>query len=364
MGIKSILMNEKRIAWIDVCKCILIVTIVIMHIDFPFWKENVVGQYISRLASLYDVTIFFCIAGLTLKEEKLNDTKNFIINKISKLYLKIVVVGLIAVALHNVFIDIGFYKIGIDYSGKIMKSYEIVDFIKQAILTLLMANREVIIGPMWFANVLFMALVLLALINWIVRKIVKNENYRYVRFVITLFLMLISSFLTNVVDITIPRFNNTLTAVFLIDLCQLLYTKLNLKFNNVYMFITSFVILLSLPFYGSFSLNQNQFINPAFLIVESICGMYMFFYISKKLSTTKVNRILTYVGSNSFYIMALHLVSFKICSMIIWHTSDSVLVWKLTPKTTNIMFLIFYVLFGSFVPCAIGSIVNRIKKTI
>ena len=39
---------NKRLEWIDVCKGILIITIVLMHINFSFWSENAVGKYIGK----------------------------------------------------------------------------------------------------------------------------------------------------------------------------------------------------------------------------------------------------------------------------------------------------------------------------
>ena len=133
---------NKRLEWIDVCKGILIITIVLMHINFSFWSENAVGKYIGNLTSSYKVSIFFCVAGLTLKDEKLKDTWNFIKGKIKNLYLKIIAVGVIAVLLHNVLINIGFYQMGLDYAGKVMKPYGLTDYIKQIILTLFMATER------------------------------------------------------------------------------------------------------------------------------------------------------------------------------------------------------------------------------
>ena len=275
---------NKRLEWIDVCKGILIITIALMHINFSFWSENAVGQYIGNLTSLYKVSIFFCVAGLTLKDEKLKGTWNFIKGKIKNLYLKIIAVGVIAVLLHNVLINIGFYQMGLDYAGKVMKPYGLADYIKQIILTLFMANREVIIGPMWYANVLFMALVILALSDWFIRLFVKNDNARVVRLISTLCLMLTSSALTNVAGFTIPRFNNTLTAVFLIDLCQFLYRKLEWKFDNPWVFTIAAVVLLSLPLYGHLSMTNNYFQDPAFLLIVAICGMYVLYYLSQKMT--------------------------------------------------------------------------------
>lgn len=277
-------MSSKRLEWIDVCKGILIITVVLMHINFSFWSENAVGQYIGNLTSLYKVSIFFCVAGLTLKDDKLKDTWKFIRGKIKNLYFKIIAVGVIAVLFHNVLISIGFYQIGLDYAGKIMRSYGILDFIKQGILTLFMANREVIIGPMWYANVLFMALIIMALLDWFIRFFVKNDDARLVRLTATLCLMLTSSALTNLAGFTMPRFNNILTAVFLIDLCQFLYRKIEWKFNNPWAFAISALVLLSLPLYGHLSMTNNYFQDPAFLIIVAICGMYVLYYLSQKMT--------------------------------------------------------------------------------
>lgn len=355
-------MNNKRLEWIDVCKGILIITIVLMHINFSFWSDNPVGKYISVFTSLYKVSIFFCVAGLTLKDEKSKDTRKFIWGKVKNLYLKIVVIGLSAVLLHNALIAIGFYKFGVDYAGKVLQSYGLIDFFKQSILTLFMANREVIIGPMWYANVLFMALIILALIDWIIRLFVKNDDARLVRFIVALCLMLVSSISTNVVGFTIPRFNNTLTAVFLIDLCQLLFRKLEWKFNNPWLFVLSALVLFNLPLYGHLSMTSNYFENPAFLVVVAICGMYVLYFISQKLSGT-IQKVLSFFGNQSFWIMAFHFTDFKIGSMILGIFMDTN-VSSLTPAASNIFIVLFYLLIGVLLPCVVGVLIEKVNKLV
>lgn len=353
---------NKRQEWIDVCKGLLIITIVLMHINFSFWSDNAVGKYIGNLTSLYKVSIFFCVAGLTLKDEKLKDTWKFIKGKIKNLYIKIIAVGVIAVLLHNVLISIGFYQNGTDYAGKVMRTYGIADFIKQTILTLSMANREVIIGPMWYANVLFMALIILALLDWFIRLFVKNDDARTVRLIAALCLMLISSVLTNVMGFTIPRFNNTLTAVFLIDLCQFLYRKLEWRFNNKWAFIVSALVLLSLPLYGHLSMTSNYFQDPAFLIVTAICGMYVLYYISQKM-TGGYSKILSFVGEKSFWIMALHFTGFKIGSVVL-NLVMKADVSSLTPTASNVFGVLFYLFVGIFIPSVIGVVIEKTKKLV
>ena len=353
---------NKRLEWIDVCNGILIITIVLMHIDFSFWSDNVVGEYIVKLTGLYKVSIFFCVAGLTLNDKKLKDTWKFIKGKVENLYVKIVTVGVIAVLLHNVLIRIGFYQIELNYSGKVMKTYGIADFFEQIILSFFMANREVIIGPMWYANVLFMALVILALQDCFIRFFVKSDNARIVRFVANVGLMLISSALTNLMEFTIPRFNNTLTAVFLIDLCQLLYRKLEWKFNNQWAFAISALLLVNLPMYGHLSMTNNQFLNPAFLFVVAICGMYVLYYISQKV-TGGYSKILAFIGKQSFWIMALHFTGFKIGSVIL-NKFIGANVSSLIPATSDLLCTLFYLFAGIFIPCAIGVAIEKLKGMI
>lgn len=351
---------NKRLEWIDVCKGILIITIVLMHINFSFWSENAVGKYIGNLTSLYKVSIFFCVAGLTLKDENLKEPWRFIKRKIKNLYLKIIAIGVIAVILHNVLINIGFYQIGLDYAGKVMRPYGLSDYIKQIILTLFLANREVIIGPMWYANVLFMALVILALLDWFICLFVKNDNARIVRLIVALCLMLTSSALTNLAGFTIPRFNNTLTAVFLIDLCQFLFRKLKWNFDNHWMFVIATLILLSLPLYGHLSMTNNYFQDPAFLIVVAICGMYVLYYLSQKWEGIK---ILSFIGIQSFWIMALHFISFKIGSVVLnlFIKTD---VSSLTPTASKVFIVAFYLLVGIIIPCLVGVVIKKIKKLV
>ena len=250
---------------------------------------------------------------------------------------------------------------GLDYAGKVMKPYGLADYIKQIILTLFMANREVIIGPMWYANVLFMALVILALSDWFIRLFVKNDNARVVRLISTLCLMLTSSALTNVAGFTIPRFNNTLTAVFLIDLCQFLYRKLEWKFDNPWVFTIAAVVLLSLPLYGHLSMTNNYFQDPAFLLIVAICGMYVLYYLSQKMTGSGYTKILSFIGRQSFWIMALHFTGFKIGSAILnlFINTD---VSSLTPTASNAFIVAFYLFAGILIPCVVGVAIEKNKE--
>ena len=353
---------RKRIEWIDICKGILIITIVLMHIDADFWVNNKFGIYINNLSSLYKVAIFFCVSGLTIKDEEISNTKKFIIKKIKTLWSKIIVFGSIAVVCHNALIKIGFYDINTNYAGKRMFFYDTNHIIKELIFTVVMANREIIIGPLWYANVLFMALMILAIVDKFAHVITKNNNdSRYVRFIITLILMLSSSFLTNILDFTIPRFNNSLSAVFLIDLCQLIYHKYHIQFNNWRVFTIFLIVLLNLPFYGKLSLNNNYYLNPTYLIAVSITSMYILFFISKRVRGG-LAKMLSFFGRQSFYIMALHFFAFKIGTKFLLMFEIKGNVATITPYASNLPMMVFYLLIGLFIPSFIGVFIYRIGR--
>ena len=358
---------KKRMRWLDVCKGILMITIVLMHIQFSFWKFNNIGIYLDRLTSLYKVSIFFCIAGFTISEEKLSNSISYIKHKIKTVYSKIIIISIPIVLLHNFFIKIDFYKVGINYSGKILYHYSNIDFIKQIILTFLFAGREIMIGPMWFVNVLFMALCIEAILAGMINFLFKtSKNKRNIRLIICLLLMAFSSLLTNKFTITIPRANNTLTAVFLIDLGQYIFRNKGIKFNNNFIFIVSLIVLANLPLYGYLSLNQNYYVSPSYLIMVALTSMYVLCFVCKKIEKICLSNILEYIGKKSFYIMGFQFLSFKIGTIVLnkinnlFGINSNMILYSLTPTVDKISLLLYYFLCGIIISCFFGAVIEKI----
>ena len=61
-----------------------------------------------------------------------------------------------------------------------MHSYSLLETCKECGLSLLMANREVMIGPLWFGNVLFIALMIEVILCAVIKKL-KIPHAREVR---------------------------------------------------------------------------------------------------------------------------------------------------------------------------------------
>lgn len=86
------------------------------------------GNTLQTLLAYGRYQSFFCVAGLTLKDESIRNSWEFIKRKTYSLWIKIIIIGLLAVFMHNALIKIGFYELDTYYAGKLMISYGYFDF--------------------------------------------------------------------------------------------------------------------------------------------------------------------------------------------------------------------------------------------
>ena len=235
-------MNMRQ-QWVDVAKGIAIIAVVLGHIIFQF-SDSKAYPLSAILVWLWHVPAFFLIGGFFLKDEKLRMPVSFIIEKFRSLYLLILYIYIPILLLHNFFICIGFYDTGIEYYGKYVTEWGMKDLALNVLMAVGFAGREPLLGAMWFVYVLFMALCLLSVISWGVKKLVKEEkNYEYVRILVLISLATISCLLTKLYDFTIPRTNVTFAAVWLIYIGMMLVRQCHLKFDNPYLVGISCVIV-------------------------------------------------------------------------------------------------------------------------
>lgn len=353
-----------RYEWLDIIKAICIISVVVFHIAYKskITVINTIWNYLDNLSGLYKVTIFYCVAGITLNNEKLKDTFNFLLHKFKKLYLKVIAIGFGAVLLHNAFINIGFYKIGFSYSGKIMNLYCIKDFLVNTIYTLFLGNREVILGAFWFVYSLIICFIMLGCIEFIVNRIKFIKNKRECRLFITFILMFISILLNEYFNINIPRFSNSLVGLFLLDFTNWLFNSGKLEYKNIYLLIASIILFLYAPFYGAIAMNTNSITSPYFLIIVIFAALYLILHLSKKMENKKYSIPLKYIGKNSFSIMAFHFLGFKIGGCILNLLTNNTDISLLMPEANNFLLVIYYALFGIGISLVINYILKRVLK--
>lgn len=338
---------SSRTQWVDISKGIAIISVVLLHINFEFYNSKCIPLS-PLLGSLWHVPVFFLLGGFFIKEEKLLQPISFIKGKIKSLYSLLLYFYIPAVLLHNVMLHIGFYNPSISYSGKTMTLWNISKTIKEVILAIFLAGREPILGAMWFVYVLFMAICGFSIISTLIHRLVKDSNkYEWTRCIILLFLCILSSTMTNVFTFTIPRFNNTLTAMWLIYCGYILMNKFQWNFTNKIACLISILIVYYIAIIeGGVALNGNQYHDALTLTASSIAALYIVNYISRKIEKTYIGYALSYCGRNSFYIMGLHFLGFKLGTIILSYIGIKQNLGELTaPAQSSITLLLFYLIF-------------------
>ena len=81
------------------------------------------------------------------------------------------------------------------------------------------------------------------------------------------------------------------------------------------MLYSLFIILQQ--FRGGVSLNSNKYNDVLTLTVSSVMALYVVCYFSKKIENSHIGHLLSKCGKDSFYIMGLHFLGFKIGSCIL-----------------------------------------------
>lgn len=127
---------------------------------------------------------------------------------------------------------------------------------------------------------------------------------------------IVAGILSNKYGLTIRRFSNTFTAMLLIYVGKIMYQKMKLSFDNGYLAIICGLIAFEVAcMLGGVSLNGNEYKDILQLLVAAPAVLYIIMYIGKHIETNFVGKAIAYIGKDSFYVMALHFVGFKLCSL-------------------------------------------------
>ena len=87
--------------------------------------------------------------------------------------------------------------------------------------------------------------------------------------------------------------------------------------------------------------------------------------LGKHIENNMIGKALTYVGKESFYVMALHFVGFKIGTMSLSCLGWGVNLRDLTPEVgSNVLLLLFYTAFGVGFPLVFMWVFRKIKDFI
>lgn len=356
-----------REKWVDLAKGIAIIAVVLGHIDFVY-PSNKLLPLSDLLAEFWHVPVFFLIGGFFLKEDKLIHPFSFIKGKIKNLYLLLLYIYVPVLLLHNLFISIGFYDLQQDYSGKYVTIWNLYDLLWNIFKAIFFAGREPILGAMWFVYVLFLALCFLSLLSWGLKKaIADSKRFEQMRCVLLLSLAILSCLFTNLYGLTIPRFSNVFTASWLIYVGMLVNQRHRIQYSSGFVLTLCIILVfhLILLHKGSVALNTNKYDDVVMLTMSSLSFLYIICFFSKKVQDTYAGRVLSAVGKDSFYIMGLQFIGFKMGSIILISVGCDVALSSLrAPAGENFLLFVFYLFIGVFVPIVIIKTIRFAKNIV
>jgi fucose 4-O-acetylase-like acetyltransferase len=348
-------------------KGIAIMAVVLGHINFAFPSSSIFPTRLF-LYGLWHVSVFYVIGGFFINEQKLTKPYDFIKGKIKSLYCLILYIYIPYTLLHNFFFRIGFYDSTMDYFGKHIDIWGFGDFIKHILAAVFFAGREPLLGPMWFVYVLFLALCLLSIISWVVRKFCHtDQRYSRTMLIVLLLMAIVSCTLTNIFHLTIPRCNNIFTAMWFIYMGLLMNRKYHVVYNNGFIAVISLLLIYHLATMTSgIAFNSNVFDDIASFSIATLSCVYIICYACKKMAGNRIIRsILSYIGENSFYIMGLQFTGFHICTFILNLLGYNYNLAELTtPQIDNYWLLFLYMFMGVAMPLIIVEICRFLKRSI
>ncbi|HLP04542.1 MAG TPA: acyltransferase family protein [Paludibacter sp.] len=356
-------MNQ-RVYFIDIAKGFGILSIVLLHIVFKYPNSQLLPLN-SILGDVWKVTVFFVIGGFFIKDEQLVKPFVFFRIKFKSIYKLLLYFYIAAVLLHNFFINIGFYSETVDYIGKNMVQNSWTDTLKGVLMVVLGGGREPIVGPLWFVYVLFFSLMFYSIVSFTARKLFKDDkNYDLARLLILLSATSISCILTQKYGIFIPRVMNSTSFALLIYIGNMMYQRFKLQFNNPYVLIAFLIVLYQyFVIYKVNNIAANSYNDIAYLVITTVGATYVLCFIGVKISYTRIGKILAYCGNDSFYIMALHFIGFKLGTIIfnlITKTNEPFS--YLTPTANNIGMLFYYFAWGIIFPLVFMWLFRQLKN--
>lgn len=284
---------KQRVATVDIVKCFAIMAVVLLHCDIDWqdrWLPNLLGWS-------WHNEVFFLLAGFFTISWR----------RIGKLYLMATACYVTATLLHNVFIYVGLYPEGGSHpgTGEPFVYWGFQEHIVALVKAVFCMGRQYAMGAMWFVYALLFALSGVKIVHFVFQRLRLGER----PLVLFLFILqTVSWALTTYWHFTIPRVNNAVTCMLLIEIGHLLYTNrerfMPLTTERTAVSLSVFVAFSTI--FGGFVMNKNYYHDPLTLEIMSVSALLTLLYIAKLLEHTLLGKALSLIGRHTFAIMAWH----------------------------------------------------------
>lgn len=218
-------MQEKRIEWIDFCRGIAIILVILGHCVGRMGGSKV-ETLVNVLICSFHMPLFFFLSGLNAKTEVNN--KEYIVKRIKKLFLPLTLFSFVMLT----------YKIVKAYGSTSIDTFLDSNLNGKGLYYLIGLTRKSIVSEYWFIPAIFAAEVLFQLIIRICKK-------KYVIFSVAVMMMILSIKAKKSIDLVLP--------------------------------LSSEIAMLCFPFYVVGHYNKDCLLNNKMKYMRLICILCLFF---------------------------------------------------------------------------------------
>lgn len=339
----------KRNKIIDLMKSIGILLVVIGHCS-----KNI---FLNRFIYIFHLPLFFLISGYLYNEKNSKEPWNFVGQKIKKFVTLYILYGSFLVVFRNIFIQMGILNV---------PKYKLGDIIIGILNSCLFQSIEPFSAAMWFIPILLVSLIVYNFITNLVINIKDSKEKEIKRTIIILLITILGIYLNNKNYNIGLHYQTVFVIMPFIHLGQIikLYFKDKLYPNLLVSFITIIItILCLLKLNGGVELSINQIWNPFIFYVLGSLLIYVVYTICFYLDKfSKIASIFEYIGKNTFQIMCLHIVSFKVLDYIVINcfTKNYVILSNFTISYEKLF--IGYIIIGITLPLIFVYLLKKLKE--
>jgi len=296
---------------VDFIKGMAIMAVVLLHVSIVY------GNELARplLGGMWHVPVFFLVGGFFCydeKEESWKECWRFVKHKVWRLYVPATVCYIVAMACHNLFVHIGWYPLGqpSPSTGEPFTLWSAGEYVVQMAKALIGVG-EPVMGAMWFVYVLLFAHIGLKVLKTLIGK-------GWMLWAVLFALQVLSWYLSNVKDLTIPRVNNAVTAMFMLQLGGWVYRHKEWGRKVWIVALALLVYVSSAVICGGVVLNKNLYHDPVSLNITALAVLVLLYTLYRLLVKTPLATAVASVGRHSYAIMAGHILGFYLCTSLLW----------------------------------------------
>jgi len=317
-------------------------------------------DYLYRFIYMFHMPLFFFCSGFFMKPaEKFVDVRKFVFRRFKGLYWPYVKWGLLFLLFHNLFLS---WKL---YDPDYINYYSRSDFIDRFLhIVFTMTGHDQLADPFWFFKQLLLSSILVFVVEYALRSFRSKLKYLIV-FLVLLSLTIISKFYGWGLPVIWNLSIIFLSACFFF--LGYIYKKFELKTIPPYLGLLALMILiLGVYLYDDYlDMLWYTWKNVTLYIVMALVGVFMALSFSQILERTPFNHILYYIGNHTMIIFILHLLIFKIVSLLkifIYHMPYNQLADFKVIQEYNDFFWVIYSIVGVSLPLVLERIVYKFKN--